>query len=73
MEINRRIYPKETAVDTGVFFMGEDAFRNEKVSKGQMKFFFSKPKKMKGNGGKMNIFKAVNSIYMEKFSLTSRG
>jgi len=44
-----------------------------KIRKGQENFFLLNPKKMKGNGVKMNIFKAFNSNLVAKFGLTSRG
>lgn len=37
-----------------------------------MKNFLVSPKKMKGNGAKMNIFKVFDSNLVAKFGLTSR-
>ena len=44
-----------------------------KVREDQIKIFWPLLKKMKGNGEKMNIFKVLNAIYIEKFGLTSGG
>jgi len=43
-----------------------------KISKGQRKIFLPISKKMKQNGGKMNIFKVCHSNLVAKFGLTSR-